>query len=376
MRDELGSFLRRRGDQALAGAITALALVETALLDESAGARLATAALAVSLGAAAARRVRMPLLFLGLLVVASVVATTLPTPDSVASIGLFLLLAVYSAGAQTSGRGTLLAGGLTFVLYVNMFAIDPEGIYLEAIVFNALLLGSPWVAGRAVRRRRLSERRVEQEKARAEAAIVEERARIARELHDVVAHSISVMILQARGGRRVLESEPADAREAFAIIERSGHQALEEMRRLLGMLRRSDAELAFAPQPTLKELERLVEQVQAAGLPVQVAVEGEPRELPPGVDLAAYRIVQEALTNALKHAGPARVRVLLRYRADELELEIADDGPGTGDGSRAGQGLIGMRERVSVYGGELQTGRRPGGGYALRARLPLRSARA
>jgi signal transduction histidine kinase len=148
------------------------------------------------------------------------------------------------------------------------------------------------------------------------------------------------------------------------------------MRRLLGMLRRSDEQLALAPQPSLKELDRLVQQVQAAGLPVHVAVEGEPRELPPGVDLSAYRIVQEALTNALKHAGPARARVLLRYGADELELEIADDGPGTGDGSGAGQGLIGMHERVSVYGGELEAGRRPEGGYALRARLPLRSARA
>jgi signal transduction histidine kinase len=184
------------------------------------------------------------------------------------------------------------------------------------------------------------------------------------------------MVLQARGGRRVLQAEPAEAREAFTAIERTGHQALEEMRRLLGMLRRSDEELALTPQPSVKELHRLVEQVQAAGLPVHVAVEGEPRELPPGVDLSAYRIVQEALTNALKHAGPARARVLLRYRADDLEVEIADDGPGTGDGSGSGQGLIGMRERVSVYGGELEAERRPEGGFVLRARLPLGSGRA
>jgi signal transduction histidine kinase len=141
------------------------------------------------------------------------------------------------------------------------------------------------------------------------------------------------------------------------------------------MLRASDEQLALAPQPGLKELGRLVEQVQAAGLSVQVVMEGEPRELPPGVDLSAYRIVQEALTNALKHAGPTRARVLLRYDADELELEIADDGAGSGDGSGSGQGLIGMRERVSIYGGELEAGRRPGGGYALRARLPLGAAR-
>jgi signal transduction histidine kinase len=174
----------------------------------------------------------------------------------------------------------------------------------------------------------------------------------------------------------VLESDPADAREAFDTIERTGQQALDEMRRLLGMLRKSDDELALAPQPSLKELGKLVEWVQAAGLPVEVAVEGEPRELPPGVDLSAYRIVQEALTNALRHAGPARARVLLRYGADDLELEIADDGVGTADDSGPGFGLIGMRERVAVYGGELDAGARPGGGYALRVRLPLGTARA
>jgi signal transduction histidine kinase len=378
MGNALVGFIRRRGDEVLAAAITAAALVEIVLLDESAGARLAYAAGALALGAVAARRVRVPLLYLALMVWISVAAAALPKlgDTSVVTIGLFVLLAVYSAAAHTSGRRTQLAGGLTVALYVADLAADSEGIYVEGVIFYALLFGSCWVAGRAVRRRRLSERRVEQEKAKAAAAIVEERARIARELHDVVAHSISVMLLQARGGRRVLEAEPADAREAFATIERTGHQALEEMRRLLGMLRATDEQLALAPQPSLKELDRLVDRVRAAGLPVQVAVEGEPRELPPGVDLSAYRIVQEALTNALKHAGPARARVLLRYRADELELEIADDGPGRRDGSGSGQGLIGMRERVSVYGGELEAGRRPEGGYALHARLPLGPARA
>jgi signal transduction histidine kinase len=142
------------------------------------------------------------------------------------------------------------------------------------------------------------------------------------------------------------------------------------------MLRTSDEARALDPQPSLQQLGTLVEQVQAAGLPVQLTVEGEPRDLPPGVDLSAFRIVQEALTNALKYAGPAHARVVLRFRADDLELEIEDDGPGTGDGSGSGYGLVGMRERVSVYGGELEAGRRPGGGYALRVRLPLRSARA
>jgi signal transduction histidine kinase len=375
MRDELLTFIRRHGDELLAGAITALVLVQVVLLDEPVGARVAFAAGAVALGVVAARRTRVPLLFLGLLVAVTVVAAAVPAlrDTEITAVGLFILLAVYTAAAHTSDRRTVIAGALVVALFVADLAMD--AIYAEGIIFYALLWGAPWAAGRAVRRRRLSERRAEQEKARAAAAIVEERARIARELHDVVAHAISVMLLQARGGRRVLEAEPADAREAFATIERTAHQALEEMRRLLGMLRASDEQLALAPQPTLKELDRLIEQIQAAGLPVQVAIEGEPRELPPGVDLSAYRIVQEALTNALKHAGPARARVLLRYEADELELEIADDGAGNGDGSGSGQGLIGMRERVSLYGGELQAGRRPEGGYALRARLPLGSTR-
>jgi signal transduction histidine kinase len=184
------------------------------------------------------------------------------------------------------------------------------------------------------------------------------------------------MVVQARGGRRVLASEPAEAREAFAAIERTGHEALDEMRRLLGMLRRSDEEVALAPQPSLRELDRLVEEIRAAGLPVQVVLEGQPRELPPGVELSAFRIVQEALTNALKHAGPARARVVIRYGADDLELEIADDGLGGGNGTGPGYGLIGMRERVSVYGGELEAGPQAAGGYALRVRLPLESVRA
>jgi signal transduction histidine kinase len=379
MRDDLVSFIRRHGDEAVAGTLTVPVLVQVALLDETASVRLALAASAITVGAAAARRVHAPLLFLGSMVVITMAAAAavLPVvPAAEEAFFIFLLLAVYSAAAHTSGRRTLLAGVLTFVLYVTDLAADAEGIYAEGVIFLALLFGAPWVTGRAVRRRRLSERHLEQEKAKTQMAIAEERARIARELHDVVAHSISVIVLQARGGLRALEAEPADAREAFVNIERTGHQALEEMRRLLGMVRRSEEVIALAPQPSLKELDTLLEQVRDAGLPVHVTIEGDVRELPPGVDLSAYRIVQEALTNALRHAGPARARVLLRYRADDLELEITDDGPGTSDGAGSGQGLIGMRERVSIYGGELQAGRQPGGGYTLRARLPLVLSRA
>jgi signal transduction histidine kinase len=187
-----------------------------------------------------------------------------------------------------------------------------------------------------------------------------------------VAHALSVMVLQARGGRRMLGQDPGDTREALDAIEGTGAQALGEMRTLLGMLDEGEAELA--PQPTLARVEELVTGLEAAGLPVQLVIEGEPVELPPGMDASAYRIVQEALTNSLKHAGPARARVTLRYVPGELELEVVDDGAGTGNGGGTGRGLAGIRERVAVYGGELEAGRRPGGGYALTARLPLGGA--
>jgi signal transduction histidine kinase len=376
MRDELVRFIRQRGDEVLAAALAAIVLLDVALSGGSEWHRVATAALAIVLGAAAARRSRDPLPLLGLFVAISVAALAMPIFAEPTNPGVFvfLLLAVYSGAAHTSGRRTLIAGGMTVSLYVTIIA-SSGGITADNVIFSSLLLGCPWVAGRAVRQRRLNDRELALEKVRGTAAIVEERARIARELHDVVAHSISVMVIQARGGRRVLDSEPADARDAFAVIEWTGQQALDEMRRLVGMLRSGDETLPLAPQPSLRELGKLVEQVRDAGLPVQLTIEGEPRDLPPGVDLSAFRIVQEALTNALTHAGPASARVVLRYRADELEVEISDDGSGAGVGSGSGYGLVGMRERVSVYGGELQAGRRPEGGYALRVRLPLHSAR-
>jgi signal transduction histidine kinase len=214
--------------------------------------------------------------------------------------------------------------------------------------------------------------REREEKART--AVAEERVRIARELHDVVAHAISLIVLQARGGRRSLATDPAETLEALDTIEATGSQALAEMRRLLGMLRTDDEQIALAPQPSLRYLDALAAQVGEAGLAVDLSVEGEPIELPPGVDLSAYRIVQEALTNALKHAGPATARVVVRYRENDLELEITDTGLGAGASDGEGHGLVGMRERVSLYGGKIEAGPQDGGGFAVRARLPMESA--
>ena len=206
---------------------------------------------------------------------------------------------------------------------------------------------------------------------RAREAVTDERARIARELHDVIAHDVSVMVVQAQGAARVLEGEQPEVRAALAAIETTGREAVDEMRRLLGVLRRSDEEMAFAPQPSLTALDALMTAVREAGLPVALEIVGDPVALPPGVDLSAYRIVQEALTNALKHAGPARARVVVRYAADAVELEVSDDGAGVADAPGTGHGLVGMRERVALYGGDLQAGRLHEGGWTLRARLPL-----
>jgi signal transduction histidine kinase len=206
---------------------------------------------------------------------------------------------------------------------------------------------------------------------RARTAVEEERARIARELHDVVGHSVSVMTVQASGVRRLLRPEQEREREALLIVERTGREALAEMRRMVGVLRRPEEAPALAPQPSLEHLDRLVEQAREAGLPVELRVEGEAFELPAGVDLTAYRLVQEGLTNALKHARATRAEVLVNYGDGQIEVMVRDDGKGVGNGDGGGHGLVGMRERVSVYGGELDAGPQPGGGYRLRAKLPL-----
>ena len=168
----------------------------------------------------------------------------------------------------------------------------------------------------------------------------------------------------------MLVGEQEPVRDALDSIEASGRQALVELRRMLGILRRGDEELALTPQASLRHLDGLVEHVREAGMPVELRIEGDPEPLPPGVDVSAYRILQEALTNALKHAGPARASVLVRYGPKELELEISDDGRSSGKGDGTGHGLVGMRERVAVVGGVLESGARPGGGFVVRARLP------
>ena len=214
---------------------------------------------------------------------------------------------------------------------------------------------------------------IEQETASLQ-AVAEERQRIARELHDVIAHSVSVMTVQAGAVRRLLLPEQERERQALEIVESTGREALTEMRRLVGLLREQGTMPEFAPQPSLRTLDILIGTVREAGLEVELDVQGEERELPPGVDLSAYRLVQEALTNTLKYAGPAQAWVTLRWRDDELELEVANNGHSEASSNGSGHGLAGMRERVALCGGTLETGPRDGGGFVVRCHLPLESA--
>jgi signal transduction histidine kinase len=248
-----------------------------------------------------------------------------------------------------------------------------------------------WVVGDNIRTRRAylaelearAERLEREREEKAERAVIEERTRIARELHDVIAHNVSVMVVQASAGEELFETDPERARESLRSVAATGRAALTELRRLLGVIRAEEAPgggPSYLPQPGIDYLDELVGQVQETGLAVELSVLGQPRELPEGVGLCAYRIVQEALTNTLKHAGASRADVSVRYVEDALELQVVDDGRGAepvnGDGETGGHGLIGMRERVALFGGELTARPRAAGdGYEVRARLPLEEAR-
>jgi signal transduction histidine kinase len=276
--------------------------------------------------------------------------------------------------ARQAVAGLAMAVGVDAIVVRN----DPRG-QLGQFIFVSLIFTVVWVVGFTLGRKfaeadEARERAAQAEREReqrARDAVAEERARIARELHDVVGHSVSVMTVQASGVRRLLRADQEREREALLIVERTGREALAEMRRMVGVLRRPEEAPALAPQPSLEHLDRLVEQAREAGLPVDLRVEGEARELPAGVDLTAYRLVQEGLTNALKHARATRAEVLVSYGDGRLEVMVSDDGNGVGNGEGGGHGLVGMRERVSVYGGELDAGPQPGGGFRLRATLPV-----
>jgi signal transduction histidine kinase len=338
-----------------------------------------------------ALRRRYPQVVMATVLVAFVVDRFLDYPITPAAAGL--ILAFHAIGSELPARRSFVLGyGLAaFVaLFTLAGALTLESVSIASVISTALVVSVPVALGREIyqRRRRVQEledraRLAEREREeRARQAVAEERARISRELHDVVAHQMAVMTLQAEGARRLARDCDPRIPAALDTIRQTGHDGLNEMRRMVGLLRAGGAagEPGLAPQPGLDELDRLVAQMSEAGLDVHVERQGEQRQLPSGLDLNAFRIVQESLTNALKHGGPqVSAKVTIRYLDDSLDLEITDDGGrpapeiaahGAASPNGQGQGLVGMRERVAMLQGELSFGPRPGGGFMVHATLP------
>jgi signal transduction histidine kinase len=282
-------------------------------------------------------------------------------------------------GMRPDRRQALLGWAALQVTSAVITYNDPHTQSTGDYIWSLITFSVAWIIGFALGQRlretdvtkRLAEQAELEREEQARLAVAEERARIARELHDVVGHSVSVMTVQASAVRRLLEPDQDREREALLVVEQTGREALAEMRRMVGVLRRPEEAPALAPQPSLEHLDQLLANTREAGLPVELRIEGTPTELPPALDTTAYRIVQEALTNAVKHANADRAEVLIRYGNGTVELVVSDDGRGNGDGGGSGHGLVGMRERVSVYGGELEAGPQAGGGFRLRATLPV-----
>jgi signal transduction histidine kinase len=377
-----------RVDWVAAGCL--LIVSEVAIWTEPSAAARSGAAIwtAVGCGALAARR-RWLLQWLGagLAVMAGLMAAygsaVLHSAGTVAGVvgSLSALLLFYGGGAFLEGWRSRLAlvGG---VALVSLSATTAGSQLVANLIWDVAVIGLlPWFIGRMVRERaahgRAARRRAElldaQREYHARAAAIGERARLAREIHDVIAHSVSVMVIQTAGARTVMNREPQRAQEALLSVERAGREALAEMRRLLGVLGDSQHVRELAPQPGIEDLDELVSRTRKAGLPASISVVGEPISLPPGLSLCAYRVVQEALTNAIKHADAARAEVSVRWGPDALELEVVDDGSGAGEDHAApgGHGLLGMRERAALHGGSVEAGPGPAGGFVVRAWIPL-----
>jgi signal transduction histidine kinase len=377
----MSKILQTHGDVLLAAGFALAATLE--VLGRGAPHTPALLALGALVAVSLVWRTRAPVRVLVANLAGSLAIELITRPDDYpVALGLVLLVSIYSAAAHTLDRDETAAGALLVAsvpILTGAHALDykwPDpgastnvfvGFAFLTITFRGAWLAGKWMQNRRAKQHALVAERAEQ----AREALRAERARIARELHDVLAHAISVIVLQARGARHALGEQPQEARGAIDAIERTASLALGEMRRLLNVIRADNGGAALTPQPSLAQIQPLIAEVRAAGLPVELQVEGTARELPPGVDLCAYRIVQEALTNSLKHAGPATAQVLLRYSNDTLEVEVADTGSGTVNGDLTGLGLAGMRERVLLFGGQLESGPSPDGGYLVRARLPL-----
>jgi signal transduction histidine kinase len=296
-------------------------------------------------------------------------------------LGLSILLYVYSVASLCPRRVSLAGLAATEAMLGLVFLARPKALGdRSTLVVDCVVVAAAWWLGDGTRRRQEAilaarQRAAELERAREElarTAVVEERLRIARELHDVVAHSMSIIAVQSGVGAHVLDSQPEEARKALAAVEATSRQALTEMRRLLGVLRQeAEPSGSLAPSPGLAEVDALAAEVARAGARVEVRIEGTRPELSLGLDLSAYRIVQEALTNVVRHAGPATARVRIRYAPDSVDVEVVDDGRGGDPRPGDGHGIAGMRERAALYGGSLEAGPLPGGGFRVAAHLPV-----
>jgi signal transduction histidine kinase len=377
--------VQRWGDPALAAVLAATSVLPVVVKrDPSWGTSLPLAiALALASTVPVAWRSRRPVLAAALVFAANGGAVIVAAPHEAAfQPFVALVLVAYSLGSRGEGMRAVVAGPLLVAVAGAMFLVavasgQSQGNVLPSFVW----LVAAGAVGRIVRSwrsraaelERANRELAEQRELQAEAAVAVERGRIARELHDVIAHNVSMIVVQAGAAARVLEGSQPHVREALDAIESTGRATVDEMRRLLGVLRADDGAAALSPQPGLADLDRLVANVRDAGLPVSVRVEGARVPLPAALDVTAYRIAQEALTNALKHAGAASAELTVRYDTAAIEIEVRDNGAGTGNGVGTGHGLVGMRERAALWGGRLEAGRTDGG-WAVRAWLPVEAS--
>lgn len=293
------------------------------------------------------------------------------------------LFLAYAVGAFAPRRQAIVGLGVVVLAIVTIWLSDTPDLDTNGMILNIALFSAAWLAGQVVRARSLTaaaqlaeaEKRAEAENQAAARAVAEERLRIAQELHDVVAHSMSVIAVQAGMGAHVLDSQPEEARRALENISQTSRTTLNEMRRLLGVLRDEEGERSHAPAPGLDEVPHLVDDVRRAGLPVELDIAGPSEAVPHGVELSVYRLVQESLTNIIKHAGTASATVTISCTPVDVDVEVVDDGRGAAvKNGHGGHGLVGMRERVAVWGGTLDAGPRVGGGFRIHARIPFGDA--
>jgi signal transduction histidine kinase len=384
----LRAFLARRGGPfSLDGVIAVVGCVvcqlELALSSNIDGPRWVNVVAAAGVTLPVAFRRNFPLLVAPLIAAVAVWQEALNgdlIENSVTPV-VMLLLAIYSLAVLLDRTRAIVGFLLTLGLFWVDLGLSEAGGGFDDFVFSLVLVGGPFLVGRIVSARielaaelRAKAARLEREQQEgARLAVAEERARIAREMHDVVAHNLSVMVVQSSAARRMIDRNPDRAREALHSVEHTGREALAEMRRMLDMLRGEDEAAELEPQPSIDELDALLERARKAGLDVDLEVEGERRRVQSSVDLSTFRIVQEALDNTLKHAGAEHAHVRLRYGAKAVEVDVTDDGRGVrgAEDNGSGHGLVGMRERVAMLGGRLEAGYRPDGGFAVRATLPL-----